>query len=294
MTETTIAKTAVITDTALNKLINEHISNLPKIGDIVKGQVISASRKEILIDISGFTTGIIRGREIRNLPLEYSSLNAGDEIEAMIIDIENEKGQIELSLHAALTENAWHHIKEKEKTQETLPAKITGANKGGLLTVIRGIQAFLPVSQLTNEHYPRVDGGDKKKILKKLRNFIGKTIPVKIISFSVEEEKIIISEKRAWEELQKQKLKQYKTDDILPVSVKAITNFGVFVNFGDNLEGLIHVSEIPETFKHLVSQTETTPENASPEKKVPPLLQARIINIRGTKVFFSLTNLDNE
>jgi len=63
------------------------------------------------------------------------------------------------------------YIKEKEKSQEILELRIVGANKGGILASIRGIPAFLPVSQLSPEHYPKVEGGDKKKILKKLKSF---------------------------------------------------------------------------------------------------------------------------
>src|SRR3989338_3223358 len=133
------------------------------------------------------------------------------------MDIENEKGQLELSLKAAFVEHAWNFIKNTEQNQEIIDIRVNGANKGGLLSIICNMPAFLPVSQLIPEHYPRVEGGDKKKILKKLRSFIGKTMAVKIISFDAQEQKIIISERRAWEETQKKKLGNYKADDTVKV-----------------------------------------------------------------------------
>jgi small subunit ribosomal protein S1 len=131
-----------VKDTNLNQMINDHLSNLPKKGDIVKGGVLHAHKKEILIDIDGFTTGVIRGPEIKNLPHEYLSIKPGTEVEAMVIDIENEKGQMELSLKAAAEETAWQFIKDKEKNQEVLEVRISGANKGGLLANISSMPAF--------------------------------------------------------------------------------------------------------------------------------------------------------
>lgn len=292
---TTTTKPHTITDNALNKFINDHLTNLPKINDIVKGTVISATNKEILVDIDGFTIGVARGREVKNLPNELRSLKQGDSVDAMVIDLDNEKGQMELSLHLALTEGAWLYIKEKEKFQEILDLRIVGANKGGILASIRGIPAFLPVSQLSPEHYPKVEGGDKKKILKKLKSFIGKTLSVKIINHNPDEEKIIISEKRAWEVLQRQKLQKYHTGDILAVTVKALTAFGAFVEFGDHMDGLIHISEFPENQQPAFNQAdEIQPEKdsqiAAPptQLKIDDKIDAKIIDIRGTRVFFSL------
>ncbi|OGY74954.1 MAG: hypothetical protein A2445_01205 [Candidatus Jacksonbacteria bacterium RIFOXYC2_FULL_44_29] len=268
--------------TKLNKLINDHLSNLPKNGDIVKAQILKSGRKEILVDIPGFTTGVIRGREVKNLPLEYQHLEPGTTIEAMVTDTENENGQMELSLQAALVETAWRFVKEKEERQEVIDIKINGANKGGLLASIKGMTAFLPVSQLIPEHYPHVEGGDKKRILKKLKDFVGKVLTVKIISSNPEEEKIIISEKKAWEETQKLKILNFKVGQIITVNIKSITHFGAFVKFDDNLEGLVHVSQIPRA--------------GDPDKLAEPLeirqeLPARIIDIKGSRVFFSLKNL---
>lgn len=278
MTKTTTIK--MITENKLNKLINDSLANLPKTGDIVKGKVLSASKSQITVDIEGFTTGIVRGREIKNLPEECSKLKSGDEIQAMVIDLDNENGQMELSLKSALAAGAWQFIKEKEKSQEIIEVKIKGANKGGLLSNIHGIPAFLPVSQLSPENYPKVEGGDKKKIFKKLRSLIGKTLAVKIIGSSAEEEKIILSEKRAREEQIKVILQKFKPGDTVEGKITKIANFGAFITFADNLEGLIHISEIPEDDKGQI--------NLAADDEV----KAKIIDIKGSRVFLSLKNIN--
>ncbi|MEK9165325.1 MAG: S1 RNA-binding domain-containing protein [Patescibacteria group bacterium] len=280
MIKTTTIKT--ITEDKLNKLINDHLSSLPKIGDIVKGKILSTDKSQITIDIEGFTTGIVRGREIKNLPEECTKLKPGDEIHAMVIDLDNENGQMELSLKSALAAGAWQFIKEKEKSQEIIEVKIKGANKGGLLSNIRGIPAFLPVSQLSRENYPKVEGGDKKKIFKKLRSLIGKTLTVKIIGSSAEEEKIILSEKRAREEQIKASMQKFKPGDIVEGKITRIANFGAFITFADDLEGLIHISEIPIDDKRQINLL------------VDDQVKAKIIDIKGSRVFLSLKNINNE
>lgn len=278
MTQTLNALSGVTTDTHLNQLINDHLQNLPKVGDVVAGTILSISKQEIVLDIEGFTTGVIRGIEIKNISIDIYTLKVGDTLQAMVVDLDNEKGQMELSMKAALVENAWQFIKELEKNQTIVDVRIFGANKGGLLTSLHGMPAFLPVSQLIPEHYPRVEGGDKKKILKKLKGFIGMVFGVKIISFNTDEQKVIISEKRAWEEMQKKKLANYAPGNVVKATVKATTNFGVFVEFDDNLEGLIHVSEIPALQE----------ENLAIPYNIGDAIEPKILDIKGSKVFLTL------
>ena len=278
MTQTTTALSQSATDTHLNQLINEHLAHLPKIEDVVKGIILSISKQEIVLDIEGFTTGVIRGMEMKNIPIDINTLKIGDTLQAMVVDIDNEKGQMELSMKAALVENAWQFIKELEKDQTMVEVRIFGANKGGLLTSIHGMPAFLPVSQLIPEHYPRVEGGDKKKILKKLKTFVGVMLPVKVISFSADEQKVIISEKRAWEEMQKKKLAAYAPGGAVKAIIKTITNFGVFVEFDDKLEGLVHVSEIPAA----------EGENNAAPYNIGDRVEPKILDIKGSKVFLTL------
>ena len=137
-----------------------------KIGDIVDGQVIGIGRSSIYVDLGPVRTGIIYGKEFLKAKDTLRNLKIGDKLFAKIIELENEEGYIELSLKEASQEIGWTKLmKEKEKT-ETLLVKITGANKGGLLTEVSGIPAFIPVSQLSHEHYPRVEGGESTKILR--------------------------------------------------------------------------------------------------------------------------------
>jgi len=135
-------------------------------------------------------------------------------------------------------------MKKWMKDNMAVKARVLSANKGGLMIQIEGLSAFMPVSQLNPEHYPRVAGGDKNRILEKLREIIGKDLEVKIIDANEKEEKLIVSEKAVWEDAQKAVLESYKIGDVVEGEVSALTSFGAFVRFGQDLEGLVHISEI--------------------------------------------------
>ena len=261
-------------------LADQQFLKIPKVGDVVKGKVLSISKNEVSLDITGFRTGVIRGRELCNESSEYSELKPGDETEATVLEMENERGEMELSFRFAGHKKIWDKLAELQKSGEIVIATVMDANKGGLMINVNKIVGFLPVSQLAPEHYPRVPGGEKNKILEKLKQFVGQPLEVKVIDAGEEEEKLIVSEKAAWEEKQKNIISSYKVGDIVSGTVSALADFGVFVKF-DNLEGLVHISE-------LAWQRIDHPEDVV---KVGQEIKAEIIGVEGSKIFLSMKKL---
>lgn len=226
------------------KLLEKDIIKVPQVDDIVNGEVISASKSEVKLDIGGVLIGVVRGPELYVEAEEYANLKPGDKIEATVIEEENENGELELSFRSAGQERAWVNLREAFKEKKIIKVKILDVNKGGLLSAYNQIQGFLPVSQLAPENYPRVSGGDKSKILEKLRTFVGRDFEVKVITLDEVEDKIIFSEKYVWSEKQHDIINKYKVDTVVEGKITAVTDFGVFVSFGENMEGLIHISEL--------------------------------------------------
>ncbi|MBT5337939.1 S1 RNA-binding domain-containing protein [Candidatus Falkowbacteria bacterium] len=270
----------------MNKLIEDdkNVQSLPQVGDTVKGLVIAGSKKEVLLDINGVMTGIIRGKELYNESDEFGNLKVGDTTEATVMELENEQGLLELSFRFAGHLKTWSVLEEYKSSGETIPAKVTDANKGGLLITVNRVPGFLPVSQLSPEFYPRVQGGDKNKILEKLKSYIGQEFKVKVLDIDPDNEKLIASEKAAWEENQKDTLSQYKPGDLVDGKITAVTDFGVFVEFGQNLEGLIHISEL--AWQRI--------DNPSDLFKVGDSVKAEIIKVEGSKIFLSSKKLQRD
>jgi small subunit ribosomal protein S1 len=270
----------------LKKLLTEgDFIKIPKVGDIVKGKIIDISRSEIRIDIESLTTGIVRGREFFDESSEYSDLKLGDEVEATVLELENENGEMELSFRSAGHQKAWDGLSFLRDGGQIVKATITDANRGGLMVRVGKISGFLPVSQLMPEHYPRVPGGDKNKILERLKSYIGKDFEVKIIDVNEAEEKLIVSEKASWEEKQKDVIASFKVGDVVEGKVTAVTDFGVFVEFGEEkLEGLVHISEL--AWQRI--------DNPSDFVQVGDTINAEIINIENSKIFLSMKKLKQD
>jgi len=271
----------------------------PKTGEIVEGKVVSIERSTIFIDLGPVGTGIIFGKEFQEAKNTLRNLKIGDKISAKIIGLENEEGYIELSASEADREINWKKLKDIKEKEETIKVKITGANKGGLLTEVYGISAFLPVSQLSFQHYPHVEGSDKSQIVRELQKFIGKETGVKIINLDSDEEKLVLSEKANELEDIRKSLKNYKKGDIIEGEITKLTDFGAFIKFPvveldkkDNLttqpekylEGLIHISELDWQIVKEPSEV----------IKIGEKLKAKIVDITDNRIFLSLKALKKD
>lgn len=276
---------------------------LPSLGSIVEGKVVARDRSSLFIDLGPQGTGVIYGKEFYQVKDIIKDLNVGDTVKAKIVELENEDGYKELSLQDATKEMNWQKLKEMKNNEEVLQVKITGVNKGGLLTSVSNIPAFLPVSQLSPENYPRVADADKQKILKELQKFIGRTMEVKILDLLAEENKLILSEKAKTEEVIKKILGNYKKGDVVEGMITGVADFGVFIRFpvsekkentnqeeptdgkkheqAPSIEGLIHISELDW---QLV-------QNPAEIVKVGEVIKAQIIDINNNQVFLSLKSL---
>ncbi|MEA3450249.1 MAG: S1 RNA-binding domain-containing protein [Patescibacteria group bacterium] len=262
-------------------LIEQHQIVVPNVNEIVKGKVIAASRSEVKLDIGGYMTGVVRGPELYEEDDDYANLQPGDEVEATVIEPDNENGDLELSFRYAGQERAWNDLRGAFSDKMIIPIKIQDANKGGLMVKYRQIAGFLPVSQLAPENYPRINGGDKSKILDRLKSYVGREFKVKVITLDEKQDKIIFSEKEAWNERQQDVIEKYKVGIKVEGEITAITNFGVFINFGENLEGLIHISEL--AWQRI--------DDPSDLYKVGDNIKAEVISVENSKIFLSAKKL---
>jgi small subunit ribosomal protein S1 len=217
---------------------------VPKIGDVLEGKILTVGKNEVFVDIEGLGLGVVRGRELFDDSVRTSSLKIGDTVLASVVESENKEGNIELSFRAAGQERIWQTLSDRLKSREIIKTKILEANKGGLMVEVNGVIGFLPVSQLSSEHYPRVEEGDKTKILEVLRSYVGKIFDVQIITADAQEEKLIVSEKAVGEEELRGKISQLTLGQVVEGEVSGIVDFGIFLKFGTGLEGLVHISEL--------------------------------------------------
>jgi len=243
----------------------------PKKGDVVEGTVIGFGPFAVYVDLGPYGTGVIFGKEYYQAKSIIQNLKIGDKISAQVVEIDAhddyiDDGYIELSLKEAHEKEGWDKLKELKENFETVTIKPNAANKGGLLAELYGIRGFLPLSQLSIQHYPRVENGDTQEILRHLQQLIGKELKVKIISAEPNENKLIFSEKAVESKILKELLKNYKKGDIVEGTITGLADFGAFIRFPldrvakkseeapDFMEGLIHISELDWQLIHHPSE----------------------------------------
>ena len=266
----------------MEKILNSSDSpGLLKTGEMVEGAVIYVGRNEVLVDLDGLMTGLIRGHESYDESGEYTDLKVGDKIYATVVETENEKGLVELSIRQAGHKKAWDKLHQIKSAGEIIEVSVFDANKGGLMVKLDQVIGFLPVSQLSPENYPRVVGGNKTRILEKLKSLVGSKLKVQLIDVNDEQGTLIVSEKATEREERKKILDQYKKGDVVTGMVTGVVDFGAFMEFGEGLEGLIHISE-------LGWQRIDDPRGVVKEGQK---IKAQIIDINANKVSLSLKRL---
>lgn len=240
----------IIDDSEMGRLIAEHPFEVPKVGDILQGTIIEVGSNFALVDLGPLGTGTVLGKEMRDGLAGGVKVKKGDTVSATLIDLENDEGSIELSIREASYDKSWEDIQMKLENKEVVPTKILEANKGGLMIEVNGVPGFLPVSQLGSEHYPRVEDGDKNKILELLKRLIGQELNVRILDADRINEKLIVSEKAARSEKERAAISSLKVGDTVSGEVSGVVDFGAFVKFPipdnekERVEGLVHISEL--------------------------------------------------
>lgn len=272
-----------VSKSQMDILIN-NLTKTPDLGDVVEGSVISIDRGRIYIDLSPYGTGIIYGREYLSARDILKNVNIGDSIAAKVVDIDNEDGYIEVSLREARQALIWGEAADALSKKTVLELTIKEANKGGLIIEWQGIPGFLPASQLSAEHYPRVEGGDKDQIFTELKKLIGEKISVMVIAAEPKEQKLIFSEKDLDSAQKAELVLSYEVGDVLDGEITGATDFGVFVKIADNLEGLVHISEMDWALV----------EDPKSKFKVGEKVKVKVIEIKDGKVSLSIKALTED
>ena len=265
----------------MDELLSQNEDSFKKAsaGDTIKGKVLSVKKHEILIDLGAQGVGLVPRREasfVRNL-------NVGDEVTTSVIEAEMDDGYVLLSLRKAVKDKGWDEIQSKLDNGEIVEVTPFDANRGGLLVEYEGIRGFMPVSQLSAEHYPRVGSADKDEILQRLNSLVGKSIKARILDANKKENKLIFSEKEAIKDGLAERFAELKIGDTVKGVVTGVVDFGVFVNV-DGIEGLVHISEI--SWERV--------NNPADYVKVGDVVEAKIIAIDKERLSLSIKQLTED
>jgi small subunit ribosomal protein S1 len=216
----------------MERLYAESIHQIEE-GSILQGRVVYVKQDGIIVDIGYKSEGFIPAEEFT--PDELSRINAGDVIEAYVVDIQDSEGVVLLSKEKASKIKAWELLESAFQKGTLVEGTICGRIKGGLSVDISNVKAFLPGSQVDT------------KAVKETDNLIGKTMSFKVLKLNNKRSNIIVSRRAALEEERQKKklvtLTKLREGALIEGSVKNITDYGVFVDLG-GIDGLLHISDI--------------------------------------------------
>ncbi len=248
-------------------------------GEVVHGTILSIKKHEVLIDLGPLGVGLVPRREV-SMSNNYAE---GDEVTASVVEVELDNGYSLLSMRKAARDRGWDEVAAKLESGEIVTVTPYDANRGGLLAEYEGVRGFLPVSQLSAEHYPRVGSNDKDEILQRLNVLVNKEIRVRILDADRKANKLIFSEKEAIKEGLAERFEKLSVGDTVKGIVTGVVDFGVFVNV-EGIEGLIHISEI--SWERV--------NNPSDYVKVGQTVEAKIIAIDKERLSLSMKQLTKD
>lgn len=272
-------KTMTTSSITMDDLLKEESVKQLTQGEVVTGTILSVRKHEVLVDLGPLGVGLVPRREIGF----GKTLNDGEEVTASVVDSELDNGYSLLSLRKAAKDRGWDEVSRMVDAGETIDVTAYDANRGGLLIELEGVRGFLPVSQLSAEHYPRVGSADKDEILQRLNGLVGKAIKVRILDADRKANKLIFSEKEAIKEGLAERFEKLAVGHTVTGVVTGVVDYGAFVNV-EGIEGLIHISEI--SWERV--------NNPGDYVKVGDSVEAKIISIDKDRLSLSLKQLQED
>lgn len=209
-------------------------------GDILTGTVISVDEKEIILDLKYYAEGIIPAEDYSRDPgfNIKEEVHVGDEVSATVIKKDDGHGNILLSKIEASDVLAWDKLKELKESQENLDVVVKGIVKGGVIAYVEDVRGFIPSSKLSLNYVEDTE------------EYLNKKIQVRVFDVDKENKRLILSAreilKEKADEERKNKISNIEIGFVTEGVVESLQTYGAFVNLGNGLSGLVHISQICE------------------------------------------------
>ena len=241
-------------------------------GDIVTGTVIDVNDQDVTIDFNYYAPGRIPVTELSDDPTYQVQENVavGDTLTATVVKTDDGAGNMLLSCKDAAEELAWDKLQEAQKTKKVYHVKVAGAVNGGCVAYVEGVRGFIPASKLALEY------------VEEPADYLNKELDVQVISVDEDAKRVVLSAKelllaKVMEEKNK-KINKYTVGTVMEGTVEQLKDYGAFVNIGDGITGLVHISQISDRrLKH-----------PSQVLKEGDKVKVKIIKIENNKISLSI------
>ena len=248
-------------------------------GDILTGTVIGVSETAITLDLKYYTDGIIRLEDFTNDPNFNlaEDIHTGDEISATVIRRDDGEGHILLSAKEANEILAWDKLRSYKAEGTNLKVKVAGIVKSGVVAYLEGIRGFIPASKLSLNYVEEDD----------LNDWLGKELEIRVIAADEEDDHLVLSAREILrekaDEERKAKVSNVEIGLVTEGTVESIQPYGAFIDLGNGLSGLVHVSQICE--KRIKTPAAVL--------KVGDKVKVKVINVKDGKLSLSMKALND-
>ena len=206
-------------------------------GDVVEGVITGVDENAVYLDINYHAQGIVRREDYSDDPsFSLQSVPVGDTVKAVVLSEDDGEGNVALSVKEASKALAWETVKRYMEEGTVLTLKVGGIVNKGVIVYVEGLRGFIPASHLDIGY------------VEDTNTYLGKTVDAKVITADEAKDRLVLSVKdvlfdRRREE-KEQKINAVVPGSILSGKVETLKPYGAFIDLGDGLSGLVHISQI--------------------------------------------------
>ncbi len=246
-------------------------------GDVVEGVITGVDENAVYLDINYHAQGIVKKEDYSDDPsFSLQSVPVGDTVKAVVLSDDDGEGNVALSVKEASKAMAWETVKKYMEEGAVLTLKVGGIVNKGVIVYVEGLRGFIPASHLAIGY------------VEDTNPYLGKTVDAKVITADEEKNRLVLSVKEVLYDRRREE-KERKINAIVPGTVlsgkvESLMPYGAFVDLGDDLSGLVHISQIAN--KRIESPGEVL--------KVGKEVKVKVLKVENGKIGLSIKAAQDE